>query len=202
MIRRNFWFGKKKVEKRIQIFGFSRHPSLNLLTALNDLKDRGLRSYGAIKTKLGVDFRKHIETTCLFDALVKPILLYASDFWGCLKLPKLNSIENLHIKFCKELLGFQIQTTNLGVLLELGRNPICIYGKKNTAKYWERILSSYLDSQQGGWANSVKKNSFSAIGLMDILLNKKTKKAANFEVFCREKDIFHQTALKFVIAEN
>ena len=117
----------------------------------------------------------------------------------------------MHIKLCKQLLGVQIQTTNMGVLLELGRNPICIYGKKNTAKYWERIgikneansilLSLYLDPQESGWANSVK-NSFFAIGLMDIFLNKKTKKAANFEVFCREKDISRQTALKFVIAEN
>ena len=76
--------------------------------------------YGAIKTKLGIAFIKHIETTThLFDALVKPILLYASDFWGCLKLPKLNPIENLHIKLCKELLGVHIQTTNMAVLLEL-----------------------------------------------------------------------------------
>ena len=31
----------------------------------------------------------------LFDTLVRPILLYASDFWGILKLPKNNPIENI-----------------------------------------------------------------------------------------------------------
>ena len=168
MIRRDFWFENKKVEmvRKYKYLRFLITPSINLHTALTDLKDRGLRALGAIKTKLGINFRKHIPITIhLFDSLVKPILLYASDFWGCLKLPKVNPIENLHIKFCKDLLGVQIQTTNLGVLLELGRLPLCIYGKKNVAKNWERIgiqhkantilLSSYLDSQEYGWTNSM-----------------------------------------------
>ena len=88
-----------------------------------------------MKTKLGNLFRQDIPTTIhLFDSLVKPILLYASDFWGCLKLPKNNPVETLHIKFCKELLGVQIQTTNLAVLLELGRLPLYIYERKTQQK--------------------------------------------------------------------
>ena len=127
MIRRNFWFGNKKVEmtREYKYLGFLVTPSLNLLTALNDLKERGIKAYGAIKTKLGIDFRKYIETTTyLYDALVKPILLYVSDYWGCLKLPKLNPIGNLHIKLCKDLLGVQIQTTNMAVLLELAHQVV------------------------------------------------------------------------------
>ena len=56
MIRRNVWFGNKKVEmiREYKYLGFLLTPSLNLLTALNDLKDRWLRTYGAIKTKLGI----------------------------------------------------------------------------------------------------------------------------------------------------
>ena len=49
--------------------------------------------------------------------MVKPILLYASDFWGCLKLPKNNPIERLHNMFCKQLLGVQKQTNTIGILL-------------------------------------------------------------------------------------
>ena len=207
LIRRNFWFGNERVEmiREYKYLGFLVTPSFNLHTALNDLKDRGLWAYGAIKTKLGTTFRKHIPTTIhLFDTLVKPILLYASDFWGCLKLPKANPIENLHIKFCKDILGVQIQTTNLVVLLELGRLPLCIYGKKNTTKNWERIgirnhanpilLTSYLDSQENGWANLLK-NYFSTIGLLNVFLDGRTGKAPNLQIFCREKDIFQQTAL-------
>lgn len=80
-----------------------------------------------------------ITTLHLFDTLVKPILLYNSDFWGCLKMPNNNPIENVHMRFCKELLGVQTQTTNIGVLLELGRIPIMFYGLKNCVKNWSRI---------------------------------------------------------------
>jgi hypothetical protein len=207
LIRRNFWLGNKKVEmvREYKYLGFLITPSINLYTALTDLKDRSLRALGAIKSKLGVLFRKHIPTTIhLFDSLVKPILLYASDFWACLKLPRNNPIENLHIKFCKDLLGVQIQTVNVGVLLELGRLPLCTYGKKNVTKNWERIglqkkantmvLSSYLNSQEYGWANCMK-NCFAQAGLLELFLNIRTGTTPNMEMFRRERDIFQQTAL-------
>ena len=122
LIGRNFWFRDKKLGmvRENKYLGLLITP-FNIHTALADLRDRGLRAYGALKTKLGDLFRKHILTTThLFDSLVKPILLYASDFWGCLKPPRTNPVEGLHIKFCKELLGVGTYTTNLGVLLELG----------------------------------------------------------------------------------
>ena len=78
-------------------------------------------------------------TLKLMDSLIKPILLYASDFWGCLKLPKNNPIENLHMMMCKQILGVQKQTSNIGVLLEIGRNPLCIYAVRFSVKNWERI---------------------------------------------------------------
>ena len=44
------------------------------------------------------------------------------------------------MRFCKDLLGVQKQTTNIGVLLlELGRVPIMLYGKKNFIKNWGMI---------------------------------------------------------------
>ena len=92
-MRRNFWYQNEKIEivREYKYLGFLITPSLNLTTALKDLKDRGLRAYGALKTKLGNLFLKDIPTTInLFDALIKPILLYASDFWGALKIPKTN----------------------------------------------------------------------------------------------------------------
>ena len=82
----------------------------------------------------------------IFDALIKPILIYMSDFWGCLKLPKNNPIEILQNKFLKHLLGVQIQTTNIGVLLETGRIPMHIYAKKNCIKNWNRISKAQCNS--------------------------------------------------------
>ena len=99
-----------------------------------------MRAYQKLKHKLGHQFRLHpLTTISLFDSLVKPILLYSSDFWGCLKMPKNNPIENLYMRFCKELLGVQTQTSNLGSLLELGAVPIMFFGIKNCLKNWDRI---------------------------------------------------------------
>ena len=53
LIRRNFWLGNEKVDmgREYKYLGFLITPSFNLHTALTDLKDRGLRAYGALKTK-------------------------------------------------------------------------------------------------------------------------------------------------------
>ena len=65
--------------------------------------------------------------------------MYCADFWGCLKLPKNNPVETLHTMMCKHLLGVKKQTTNIGVLLELGRFPLHIFALKHAIKNWERI---------------------------------------------------------------
>ena len=89
---------------------------------------------------MGHYFRLHPKITLsLFDSLIKPILLYGSDFWGCLKMPKNNPVENMFVKFSKALLGVQKQTSNIGTNLELGAVPIMFYGIKNCIKNWHRI---------------------------------------------------------------
>ena len=143
-MRRPFSFGEVKLEmvREYKYLGYLVTPSFNITTALIDLKNRGLRAYGALKAKLGITFRKHLPTTFyLFDSLVKPILTYASDFWGTLKLCENNPVEIFHRKFCKQLLGVHIQTTNVAVLLELGRLPLEVFAKKNASKNWDRISS-------------------------------------------------------------
>ena len=53
--------------------------------------------------------------------------------------------------FCKQLLGVQKQTTNIGVLLELGRIPLQNFATKAAIKDWERI--------EGGKINKILENS-------------------------------------------
>ena len=80
---------------------------------------------------MGTYFRKYpLIAIKLFRSLVEPILLYASDFWGILKMPTNNPIENSFMSFCKQLLGVQKQTSNVGVLLELGQIPLMTLAKK------------------------------------------------------------------------
>ena len=222
LMRRKFMFGDEKVEMATEYkyLGFLLTPSFSLSRALADLRDRSLKAYGALKTRMGDIFRKNIAITLhLFRTLIKPILLYASDFWGCLKLPKQNPIETMHIKFCKDLLGVQIGTTNLGVLSELGEIPLCIYGKKNMAKNWNRIckekkgnellLSSYQCNYPNDWGSNVK-DYLSSIGMLNLFSENTTGEANDHSnrdtrdpaeekpydlVFNREKDMFNQTAL-------
>ena len=120
--------------------GFIFTPSGELCTGLKDLRDRALRAYHKLKNKMGHYFRLHPAITLsLFDSLIKPILLYSSDFWGCLKMPKNNPVENMYTAFCKTLLGVQKQTSNTGTHLELGTIPIMFFGIKNCIKNWHRI---------------------------------------------------------------
>ena len=208
LMRRPFYFGEKKLEmvREYKYLGFLVTPSYNITAALVDLKDRGLRAYGALKMKLGITFRKHLPTTFyLFDSLIKPILNYASDFWGTLKLPTNNPVEILHRKFCKQLLGVHPQTTNIAVLMETGRIPLEIFAKKNAAKNWDRIclnqegnellLASCNETSEGNWTASVQ-NTFSKAGLADVFLNEEPSTKTTFgRLFDREKDIFIENAI-------
>ena len=107
-----------------------------------------------LKTLLGTSFQQNIEITLnLFDFLIKPILLYSSDFWGCLKLPKDNPIEKLQIMIYNQILGVQKQTNNIGVLLELGRIPLDIFARKSTIKNWERIKLEHVNGLLLAWYN-------------------------------------------------
>ena len=191
--------------------GFLITPSGEIASGLNDLKERALRAYFSLKNKLGHYFgRFPSTTTSLFDSLVKPILLYNSDFWGCLKMPQNNPIENVYMKFCKELLGVQKQTTNIGVLLELGKTPIMLNAKKNCIKNWCRIhkkkmanaivLKAHKTSIENNlpWPTAVK-NCLNGIGIgsesniTDIVIDSESDitdiPTAAFE---KLKDIFHQ----------
>ena len=49
-------------------------------------------------------------------------------------MPSNNPIENTHMRFCKDLLGVQKQTSNIEVLLDLGRIPFMIYGEETASK--------------------------------------------------------------------
>ena len=98
--------------------------------------------------------------------------------------------------------GVQKQTTNAGVLLELGTWPLYINARKNCIKNWERIAvqknvnhvtkTSYewALKNSSGWAIKVKEY-LAHIGLLEVFLE--LQNSADIKVFCREKDIFHQT---------
>ena len=73
----------------------------------------------------------------LFDAYIKPILLYNSEVWGpagwinsiarephVLNLINLDKTESVHTIFCKYILGLSEICSNIPARLELGRSTM------------------------------------------------------------------------------
>ena len=213
-IRRNFYFGDLKVEttSEYKYLGFKVTPYGGIIPGLLDLKDRALKGYFKMKNKMGPLFQKHpLVSIKLFQTLIKPILLYASDFWGVLKMPNNNPFENLHMKFCKELLGVQKQTTNIGVLLELGQVPLNIQATKNAIKNWVRItndtkcnelvVASYENAITNNltWPKRVE-NTLSNIGMLNKFLSKDYR--THIQLLQRMTDIFHQNSFSEIKKET
>ena len=73
----------------------------------------------------------------LFDKLITPILHYASEVWGFHQAP---SIERVHLRFCKRILGVRICTQNDFVYGELGRMPLYKIRLVSIVKYWLKIV--------------------------------------------------------------
>ena len=116
-------------------------------------------------------------------------------------MPSNNHIENTHMRFCKDVLGVQRQTTNIGVLLELGRITIMLYGKVNCIKNWGRIhvvsrandtvISTHHISIRNRlkWTQAII-DSLNNIGIGGDSRNELVHKTA----MKRMSDIFHQEA--------
>ena len=86
---------------------------------------------------------------------------------GCMNLKQSNPIENYYMSMLKQILGVHKQTTNIGVLLELGRVPIVFEAKKLSIKNWERIkkgegnsllIASYRNAMEDSllWIDMIK----------------------------------------------
>ena len=209
LIRRSFYINGAQLEnvRGYKYLGFKLTPSGEITSGLQDLRDRGLKAYMKVKQDLGNSFNQEISIILsLIDTLIKPILLYASDFWGCLNLPSTNPIENLHMMMCKQILGVQKQTTNIGVLLELGRVPLHLYAKKFAIRNWERVkrgqantilLSSYSDSinENLPWTNGVR-SILESNGMLSFYTNDYTSTTPFIakRIFERIVDSFHQNS--------
>ena len=212
-MRRQSYFGENIIETRqYKYLCFMMTPSGEITTGLKDLKDRASRALMSMKYKLGPLFKnKPLISIKLFNSLVKPILLHASDFGEILKLPQNNPIENLHLSFCKQLLGVQKQTTNIGVLLELGQVPLTIDAIKNAIKNWVRIASHnkcnemIIKSHENAlllhlnWSTRIK-NTLEEIGMYDAYLEQ--NRNAHITIFQRLIDTFHQNAFSEIGRES
>ena len=99
----------------------------------------------------------------LFDACVKPILLYDSELWSVFNInmcrngihPSDFSLEKhyddflpekIHSRFCKFILGVGKYTSNIASKAELGRYPLIIFALLQSVKYWLHLNKNPFDN--------------------------------------------------------
>ena len=140
--------------------------------------------------------------------------MYMSDFWGGIKplKEKDNPIEKLHILACKHILGVQKQTTNMGVLLEIGRIPMQTFAVKAAIKNWERIKQGKIgEILKNNYNHAVNEKPPWLTGIettleshnMERHLNNQTKTKHPFIhklIFKEQCDIFHRNAFETINA--
>ena len=92
----------------------------------------------------------------LYDTLIHPITMYASEVWGAFVKSKNQAFrvecdkyelfdnhcfEKLELKYCKAILGVHRKSSNAAVRGEVGRHPTLIRILKQGLKNWFRVTS-------------------------------------------------------------
>ena len=96
----------------------------------------------AILTKMSV-LNLEVDTMLhLFDSVVKPILLYGSEVWGCCPDNVIYQIERVQLKFCKIVLNLRNRTPTDIIYGETGLYPLRIDIKIRAVIFWLKLSQS------------------------------------------------------------
>ena len=133
-----------------QYLGIKLRPSGSMQLATDDLFSKANRAWFAISNVLYQHKKLAVHKALqLFDSLIKPIFLYATEFWLPFIIPKkgFDSKDNilkfwesfqpelLNQKVCRLLLSVHKRCSRLAVLGELGRYPVFIPALRHCLKY-------------------------------------------------------------------
>jgi hypothetical protein len=95
----------------------------------------------------------------MFDTFIGPILFYACEIWG---FHAAQSIESLHLRYCKKVLSVRKCVPNNCVYGELGRYPLQVLRYVRIVKYWLHIVSGkksrYVNILYQDALNNIDKN--------------------------------------------
>ena len=182
--------------------------------AQEDLYKKALKAF----YKLQKDFlslKPSVKTSLhVFDHTIKPILLYGCEIWGNINRPSIflkasklsvydifnNKLkcENLHLKFCKNILGLHRKSANFSTLSELGRLPLHFDIIKSILNYVHRLecldmsfpllRAAYFQSKIN-WSKSIPSwyGTFSRIAeILDLNNNIFSNKTQTFKGKCKK----------------
>ena len=159
---------------RYKYLGLTLSASGSYTIAKQELKKVALKAFYSLRKNMGTSFRRHIPLTLqLFNTLIKPILTYGSEIWG-FNTTKYNElrdpIEQVHMKFCKQILGVSKRAVNKACRGEIGSFPVIVEIKAKAISFWSRLLTldnnriakqAYLDQlnypNSRNWAMEIRK---------------------------------------------
>ena len=125
-------------------------------TAINELRKKSLKALYGMLRSISIHALSPKAVFMLFDALIKPVLLYGCQVWGphekwikyilfdkepltCLSHIAKSSTEKFHIKFLKWYLGTHSKTCNIVAWGDTGRTPLLLEIIKLATDYFSRI---------------------------------------------------------------
>ena len=151
-----FTIGNQVVQQvdSILYLGFMLTPSGKFNAMQKYLYNKSCRALFALRSALRGSTWLTVNTQLkLFDAVIKPIMLYGCEVWGAYlfkyknNLDSLNSMlkdvnilmEKLHTKVCKKILQVHKNANNYAVRCELGRYPLFINVMSRLINYYINI---------------------------------------------------------------
>ena len=164
------------------------------------LADKALKAMYEV-LKLGRLFKLSVKILLdLFDKMVKPILLYGCEIWG---FGNNESLERVHLKFCKLLLNLKTSTPNYMIYGELGRLPIAIDIKIRMVSYWSKLVNGkqsklssilYRLTRQSNENYSIQ---YSWINCVKTILND-----CGFSLIWDSEQFFNNEWLKYIVKQR
>ena len=138
------------------------HKTGKFTHAEEHLAKQGIKAMHALRRNVqGKEMQIDIMTR-LFDTLVSPVISYGAEVWLPYnrQMTKEHTLsdtfqtylspecptENVHIKFCRSLLGMHKQTMKVPILAELGRFPTSLQMIGQVISFWAHITEAQENS--------------------------------------------------------
>lgn len=196
-----------EISNEYKYLGIIFKPSCSFAKANEYLCKKARKALFCIYKTLFSDRLNILINIKLFDACVKPILLYCSEIICLDSLLKENTIledryilypqTKVQIRFAKHTLGVSKTASNNAVLGELGMFPCSIDALKLSIGYWHHLINSKCNSLINCCYFSNDNISFWLKEKMKLLFHK-----TGFNHVWQNQNTFSKNRLMFAISRN
>ena len=140
-----------EITNKYKYLGIIFKPSGTFSYTTSHLSEKASKAMFCIRKSLFSDRINLVSHLKLFEACVKPILLYCSEIWGLPLLVNEKSLmeskfdsfipNKIQIKYAKYILGVDKSATNLTVMSELGLFPLAISAIRAELSFWLHTIN-------------------------------------------------------------